>query len=79
MAAPSQPILTIFGTWVISPTLIIRAKFHIDRLRGFGLADIPENRMFPYESLVVLNAVHNADALASYQAESLCLLLNNMH
>jgi hypothetical protein len=37
-AAHSQPIPTVFDTLRNPVDLINRAKFHIDRLRGFGLA-----------------------------------------
>jgi hypothetical protein len=37
-AASSQPIATIFGTWRILTDVINRAKFNLDRLRGFGWA-----------------------------------------
>jgi hypothetical protein len=43
---PSQPIPTIFDTTLNLSNVNNRAKCHIERNRGFGLA-VPENRMFP--------------------------------
>jgi hypothetical protein len=38
LVRPSLPILTIFGLSGIRANMIDHAKFHVDRLRGFGWA-----------------------------------------
>ena len=52
-----------FGTSRKLAGVIKRAIFHFDRLR-VSAGQVPENRIFPWESVVVLNTVLSAAALA---------------
>jgi hypothetical protein len=45
-AAPSQPIVTVFGTFSGLADIINCAKFQNDRSRGL-VGWVPENGMFP--------------------------------
>ena len=50
---PVQPFLLIFGTALDLADIIIRAKFCIDRFKGFGLSK-DESWGFPYETAMAL-------------------------
>jgi hypothetical protein len=60
---PSQPIVTTFGDLVVLPTSLTVQNFRTIG-QGVFVRWVPENRMFPQESEVVLNTVLSANALA---------------